>query len=302
MVFKKVVEMKYCENCGSTLKKGSKFCTSCGAEIKVTNQKDTEPIKITKSITKEANIIDFNTINKRIRIQNSQSKIVKRSRYAALFFFVLMFLPFQEWGPFTGVWAMAMISFFLGIAAVIVGYVFRSREKKLKTLISGENLLAHWELSPELQKKYIDTLYKNEMQKNKGILIAVGIIAAVVFGLFILTIDEAQFFMFLVYIGLMVLMSIFAFAMPAYYRYQNSKNDAQILIGAKYAYINGYFHNWDFLLSGIRKAHIINKPFYGLHLEYYYTDRTFTNNEALDIPAPKDFDLQELIKALKTNN
>ena len=294
--------MKYCENCGSTLKKGSKFCTSCGAEIKVTNLKEKEPKKSTKSLTKEANTIDFNTINKRIRIQNSQSKIVKRSRYAAFLFFILMFLPFLEWSPFTGAWALAFISFFLVIVAIIVGYVFRSREKKLSTLISGENLLAHWELSRELQKKYVDTLYKNEIQKNKGILIAVGIIAAVVFGLFILTIDEAQFFMFLVYIGLMVLMSIFAFAMPAYYRYQNRKNDAQILIGAKYAYINGYFHNWDFLLSGIRKVQIINKPFYGLHLQYYYTDRTFTNTEALDIPAPDDLDLQELIKALKTNN
>ncbi|MGB5462040.1 MAG: zinc-ribbon domain-containing protein, partial [Aureibaculum sp.] len=227
--------MKYCENCGSTLKKGSKFCTSCGAEIKATNLKEKEPIKSTKSITKEANTIDFNTINKRIRIQNSQSKIVKRSRYAAFLFFILMFLPFLEWSPFTGAWALAFISFFLVIVAIIVGYVFRSREKKLSTLISGEKLLAHWELSPELQKKYVDTLYQNEVQKNKGILMAVGIIAAVVFGLFILTIDEAQFFMFLVYIGLMVLMSIFAFAMPAYYRYQNRKNDAQILIGAKYA-------------------------------------------------------------------
>jgi hypothetical protein len=291
--------MKYCENCGSALKKGVKFCSSCGAEIKVANVKVIETITSTKTDTKDVYPIDFNAINKRVSIQNSQSKIVRRSRYAALFFFILMFLPFQEWGPFTGFWAMAIISFFLVIVSIIIGYVFRSRKKKLGTLISGENLLAHWELSPELQKQYVDTLYRTEIQKNKGILLLVGIIAAVVFGLFILTIDEAQFIMVLVYVGLMVLMSIFAFTMPLYYRYQNRRNDAQILIGAKYAYVNGYFHNWDFPLSGIKKASIINKPFYGLNLRYYYTDRTFTNTEELYIPAPEDFDLEDLLREIK---
>jgi len=290
--------MKYCENCGSTLKKGATFCTNCGAEIKGDNQEVIEPKKSSMPFTKDVIPVNFNAINKRISIQNSQSKIVKRSRYAAFFFFILMFLPFQEWGPFTGFWAMAIISFFLVIVSIIIGYVFRTREKKLGTLISGENLLAHWELSPELQKTYVDALYKKEIQNNIGILLWVGIIAAVVFGLFILTIDEAQFTMVLVYIGLMVLMSIFAFAMPVYYRYQNRRNDAQILIGAKYAYINGFFHNWDFPLSGIKKAAIMDKPFYGLQIDYYYTDRTFVNNESLKIPAPKDVDLEKLIDQL----
>jgi hypothetical protein len=290
--------MKYCENCGSTLKKGATFCTNCGAEIKGDNQEVIEPKKSSMPFTKDVIPVNFNAINKRISIQNSQSKIVKRSRYAAFFFFILMFLPFQEWGPFTGFWAMAIISFFLVIVSIIIGYVFRTREKKLGTLISGENLLAHWELSPELQKTYVDALYKKEIQNNIGILLWVGIIAAVVFGLFILTIDEAQFTMVLVYIGLMVLMSIFAFAMPVYYRYQNRRNDAQILIGAKYAYVNGYFHNWDFPLSGIKKAEFMDDPFYGLQIDYFYTDRTFVNNESLKIPAPKDIDLKRLIDLL----
>jgi hypothetical protein len=291
--------MKYCENCGSTLKKGATFCTNCGAEINGDNQEVIEPKKSSLPLTKDVIPVNFNAINKRISIQNSQSKIVKKSRYSALFFFILMFLPFQEWGPFTDFWAMAIISFFLVIVSIIVGYVFRSREKKLGTLISGENLLAYWELSPELQKTYVNALYKKEIQKNIGILLSVGIIAAVVFGLFILTIDEAQFTMVLVYIGLMVFMSIFAFAMPVYYRYHNRRNDAQILIGVKYAYVNGYFHNWDFPLSGIKKASIINKPFYGLKIRYYYTDRTFTNTEELNIPAPEDFDLQDVLMEIK---
>ena len=66
--------MKYCENCGSALKKGVKFCSSCGAEIKVANVKVIETITSTKTDTKDVYPIDFNAINKRVSIQNSQSK------------------------------------------------------------------------------------------------------------------------------------------------------------------------------------------------------------------------------------
>jgi len=108
--------------------------------------------------------------------------------------------------------------------------------------------------------------------------------------------------MFLALVGLLVFLSLFAFGAPLYYRYKNLKNDGEILIGAKFAYINGYFHNWDYILSGLKKATIIEKPFYGIHLVYYYTDRTFTHSEELYIPVNKDIDLERLIIDLKKSN
>ena len=108
--------------------------------------------------------------------------------------------------------------------------------------------------------------------------------------------------MFMVYIGLLVFLSFFAFGMPRYYKYQNSKNDGNILIGAKFAYINGYFHNWDFVLSGLSKVKIIDEPFYGIGLVYYYTDRTFRHSEALYIPANEGENLEGLVAVLKEKN
>ena len=105
--------------------------------------------------------------------------------------------------------------------------------------------------------------------------------------------------MFLVMIILIALIALFAFGMPKYYRAKNAKGDGNVLIGKKYAYINGYFHNWDFPLSGIKKAHLIQQPFYGIHIKYYYTDRTFTNTEELNIPAPQNVDLQDIVSKLK---
>lgn len=285
--------MKYCVKCGSPLKSGAKYCTHCGNEVPVVEENPSE-----KESAKDSTL-DFTAINNRIGLQNSQTKVARISSYLAVFFFVLMLLPFQEWSPVAGFWAVAMISLFLFISAVIVGFLFRSRGKKLQTLINGKNLLAHWRLTSSEKDNYVKALYTNELRKNKGILLVIVLLATVVFGLFIYLVEEDRLPMLFVYFGLIGLVSIFALGMPSYYRYQNKKNDGLVLLGAKYAYINGYFHNWDFPLSGIKKARIIHTPFYGLLIQYYYTDRTFRNTEELVIPAPKDIDLKQVVAQIK---
>lgn len=286
--------MKYCVKCGSPLASGARFCTHCGSEVPAVVAENRGENESAVSST-----IDFTAINGRIGLQNSQTKVARISRYLAVFCFVMMVLPFQEWSPVAGMWALAMISLFFFLAAVIVSFLFRSREKKLQTLITGQNLVAHWTLTLSEKERYVRVLYTNELRKNKGILLVIVAFSTVVFGLFILLIEEGRLPMFLVYVGLIGLLSVFALGMPAYYRYQNLKNDGLVLLGAKYAYVNGYFHNWDFPLSGIKKARPINSPFYGLLIQYYYTDRTFKNTEELLIPVPKDIDLKWVIEKIK---
>ncbi len=287
--------MIYCANCGASIDKGAKFCSHCGSEI--INKPNLSAELGTK--IKESTLA---MINNRIAIQNSESRIVKRFWYATALFFILMILPFQEWSPVAGAWALAFISFFLFLVSISLALLFRSREKKLEKLITGESLLAHWYLTPEQKKLYVNYLFKQEVGKNRIILFSISFIAIIVFSVFILVIDEGKWAMFLVLVGLILFLSLFAFGMPYYYRYKNNKADANILIGAKYAYINGFFHNWDFPLSGLSKIRIIEEPFYGINLTYYYTDRTFKHREELIIPADKGINLTQLIQQLKALN
>ncbi len=55
-----------------------------------------------------------------------------------------------------------------------------------------------------------------------------------------------------------------------------------ILIGRKFAYINGFFHNWDFPLSGIQKVKMIENHF-TVFIKVYYFDGTLKNSEELNI-------------------
>lgn len=295
--------MKYCANCGEKLNDGAKFCTNCGEKIIDDKKKDEVPKPSVKnpassqisSVAKSR----IDKINQKITLDNNQSSVVKKARYSAIFFIIIIVLAFSDLDFLPIHPAVVMISIFFLMASLITGYMFRSRENKLQNLISGEQLLAEWRLSTEQKKEYAHYLFKQKVGKNMFILFSIVSIAIVVFGIFILVIDEGKFAMFMVFIGLIVFLSFFAFGMPFYYKMKNINGNGQILIGAKYAYINGYFHNWDFPLSGLSKVKIINEPFYGINLTYYYIDLTLKHSEELIIPANKDIDLDALITKLK---
>jgi RNA polymerase subunit RPABC4/transcription elongation factor Spt4 len=279
---------KFCSNCGYKLSDEIQFCPNCGLKITIENT--------------NSKLLELDKINKRIALHNNQSSIVKKAWYAAALFFILTILPFQEWSPVTGAWALAFISFFLFLFSLVVVFMFRSREKKLETLITGEKLLANWVLSQKQKEKYVSYLFKQEIEKNKIILLSISFAAIIVWGIFILFIDEGKLAMVLILLGLLIFLSLFAFGMPYYYKIKNRKGDGHILIGTKFAYINGFFHNWDFPLSGLKKIKVIEKPFYGIELVYFYTDRTFSHSEELLIPADENIDLDVLVKTMKVQN
>ncbi len=225
--------MKYCSNYGMKLEEGVKFCQKCGTQVAPSEEQRAVPV--------ESDIRENSTP------ENS--------------------LPSMEWSLVAGFWALSMISLLFFITSLIVAWMFHARSEKLETLISGENLLAEWRLTPQQKESYINYFLKQESL-----------------------------------IGLILFLSFFAFVMPIYYRSSNRKGDGRILIGTKYAYINGYFHNWDFPLSRLSKIKIIKEPFYGIYLVYYYTDRTLEHSEELFIPADEDMDLEGLMQSMKEQN
>jgi len=296
--------MKYCTNCGKKLKEGAKFCTSCGEKIiesipekEKSKSNEPKPVSSQSSMIKSS---ELKKINRTIELKNNQTSITKKLWYAAGFFLLIIIIAFMEIIAIHP--AIVFLSFFFFLSSIVIGFMFRSREKKLQSLISGENLLAAWTLNAAQKKAYVKYLFENEKGRNMGILTIISVISVVIFGIFILVIDEGKLFMFLVLVGLIIFLSFFAFGMPRYYRYKNSKNDGNILIGAKFAYINGFFHNWDFVLSGLSKVKIIKTPFYGINLTYYYTDRTFHHSEELFIPANEGENLEVLVAVLKEKN
>ena len=287
------MKITYCTNCGEKIKETDIFCPNCG--------KKNDSTKVEKDNV-EIDLSDISSINKNLKTKNSQTKIVRNAWIAAGIFFILMLAPFFENNPLEGFWALAMISLFFLLLSLVIVYVFKGRSKKMESLINGENLIARWKLSDSEKEAFINYNYQLEKNKNRGILIIISVFMIVIFGLFIVFMEDGKLFMFLMLLGYLVFISFFALFMPFYYKLQHKKGDGKILLGSKFAYINGYFHNWDYPLSGLKKVKAIKKPFYGIKLVYYYTDRTLTNSEELTIPVSKEIDVNEIIKMLKLKN
>lgn len=243
--------------------------------------------------------IDLQKINGRLKVKNSQWKAVFISLIVSLIGVILAILTFTESSPLYQAYAVTLISVFIALAGIIVALIFRSRAKKMKSLISGEKVVASWQLTPEMKSEYANFLFQNEKAKNKVILFITSFLIVVIFGIVIILMEEGKGVMFLVMITLIAIIAAFAFIMPALYLNKNLKGDGVVLIGQKFAYINGFLHNWDFPLSGIQNAKIIDNPFHGLYIMYYYYDKTLKNSEELNIPASPDIDLGHIVSLLK---
>ena len=203
----------------------------------------------------------------------------------------------------SGIWPIAFLGISAGTASLVAIVILNKRAKKMDRLLTGENLIARWIMTDDEKKAFSDNLKVTSRSKNKAVMLVVTIFFAVITipFLFFLERDEAGGFL-LIMGSIWLIVLLFSVLMPNYYHYRNLGGDGQILIGSQYAYINGYFHNWDFLLSGIRSLKQIKEPFRGIMLKYYYTDRTWTNEHALYIPVPDSINIEELISSIRKEN
>lgn len=237
------------------------------------------------------------------KIKNKQRSTARIFNILMLVSAIFMVAPFIDGHILSGAWALAFLGIFLTITFFILTRLFARRAKKMDSLQSGEKLLAHLELSDEMQKQYAETMRSESKQKNSAIMWVIGILFILIGGAFLIFMDEDYRLGFAAIFG-SVLLVVFAASkfFPGYYYRKNMKGDKQILIGEKYAYFNGYFHNWDYPLSGLSKIKEIKKPFRGIHLAYYYTDRTWRHVHEIKFPIPPDFDPKPIISRIKLAN
>jgi len=211
--------------------------------------------------------------------------------------------PFVFGQPFAAAPAMSFLGIFLTLFFFVAAIMFARRAKKMDSLQTGEKLLAHLEMTDEMKKQYATTLRDESRVKNKAMMWIISVLFGIVIipFLFFLKTDEIGGFLLIMGSVLLIVFSASKF-FPGYYYRKNLKGDNQILIGEKYAYFNGYFHNWDYPLSGLTKVKAIKKPFHGIQLAYFYTDLTWRHTHEIKFPLPKNFDPNPIVEQLRSSN
>lgn len=238
-----------------------------------------------------------------LKLKNKHHSAVRWFLVAGLIFGIATYLPFREGNFLSGAWAAALLGFFLMISSWITAWIVGKRAKKMDRLLNGQDLIAQWTFSPEQQRAYANYMKSNALAKNNGLMGIIAILFVVITIPFLFFLENDEMGGFLGIMGsILLFVFIFSRIMPYYYYSRNIKGDGQVLIGPKYAYVNGYFHNWDFPMSGLKKLKAISKPFEGISLTYYYTDRTWRNEHTLNIPVEKGADCKSLIARIEEGN
>lgn len=236
------------------------------------------------------------------KIKNKQRTTARTFSLLTILAVVILVLPFLDGNPFTGMWALAFLGIFLSLFFFVVALLFGRRAKKMDSLQSGEKLLVHLQMTDEMKKQYATTLRDESGAKNKAVMWVVGVLFVVITIPFLFFLEKDEIGGFILIMG-SILFVVFAASkfFPVYYYRKNLKGDGQILIGEKYAYFNGYFHNWDYPLSGLSKVKAIKEPFHGIYLAYYYTDLTWRHTHEIKFPLPENFDPKPIVERLRSS-
>ena len=241
-------------------------------------------------------------INEFPNTENRQAKAARNSLIVAALSAVLMVLPFYEGNPLSDLWGISFIALCSLITCLIVALMYGKRSKKMKTLLDKSELLAGWDMDREMKEIYVAEFRREIYSRSKMLLWVISgfFVFFTVLFLFIVK-DDWPVFVGIMGSSYLVILAAGLLA-PPYYTSRNRKADGHVLVGAKYIYINGYFHNWDFPLSGLTSIKPIEKPFRGIELIYFYTVRRNVQTQDIRIPVPEVIDSEKLIAQILAEN
>ncbi len=212
-----------------------------------------------------------------------------------IFFAIVCAYTFSEENRYLSRSALIFISFFLSIAAFIIYRLFKYRAKKFIELTQGQAIY-HLVLSENEKISLANHTYNYLLHKNSSLFWVISTLSTIIFGIFIVFGEkEARVPMIMVLVLLISLLAFLAFFMPRYFRNAHLKGNGLVFIGKHSAYVNGFFHLWDFPLSRIEEAKIIKEPFSGIYIAYSYRNPHFKNYEELFIPIPKNENLRLIV-------
>lgn len=236
------------------------------------------------------------------KIENRQAKAVRNSLIVAALSAILMVLPYYEGNPLSDLWGISFIALCSLLTSLIVALMFQKRSKKMKSLLNQSMLLTAWDMDKEMKDIYVAEFRREIYSRSKMLLWVISgfFLFFIVIFLFIVKDDWP------VFLGIMgsayLVIFVAAISAPSYYTSKNKRGDGHVLVGSKYIYINGYFHNWDFPLSGLSSIEPISKPFRGIELIYFYTVLRNVQTQEIRIPIPDFIDTEKLIAQIQAEN
>ena len=202
-------------------------------------------------------------------------------------FIFMIFLPsilnmdMMKWG-----FGISFISIFLSISFIITSGIYASMARRLNSVFTDVNILAHWEYSQEEWAGYYKKEFKKQKSEKWGIFITIAVITVIVGGIFTLTHRDAWKVLVAMFVGLLLLLALVVLISTKNKYSKDRKNiHPEVYISLKGIYLAGEFHVWNFLSSKLEEVSFDEHEML-IMIDYSYLTRTGLSHTLVRIPVP----------------
>lgn len=179
-------------------------------------------------------------------ITNGQANIARGAFVAMIFFIIGIFAPVKLFGidGMKSGFALGMISLFFAIGAAVTWLVFLRRAKMLDAFLHGRDIIARWEVPPEIWSKHVAADLVEERRDKKRLFLITAVWMVVIGGGFLIKDFEAGLWVAAILLGVLAILAPLAFWYPARRARRLLMNTAPVIIGRRGAYVGGELHDW----------------------------------------------------------
>ncbi|SHH13011.1 hypothetical protein [Clostridium grantii] len=237
------------------------------------------------------------------KFKNPQKKNVYISLIiSAIGMFMMLSVNLFEIDMMDGGGALIILGIFVCISGLVVAALFNKRARVLEGMFTEEKLLVHWYYDEENWEKYNEENYLMMKERNKALLILIGVIALFV-GLVFLIVnpDDAGPAVFGVMILLVMVLAFVAFLVPKLTYNKNKKKVGEVYISSSGVFINGELHVWEGFGARFKKARYAGKEKNIIQFTYsvpiQYVRQTYSVN--VPVPRGKEMDANLVLEYFK---
>jgi hypothetical protein len=219
--------------------------------------------------------------------------------FAVLAIFLPLLLGIQG---FAGGFAISLLAFFLALNGIIVIIIYWGRANKLRRILNGEDVLAHWTYNPEEWKAYTEKEYATEKSEKKTLFVITAVLALVIgFGFFVFD-NEAGFWVLLAMVALIAILAFTAWFTAWYRHRENIQYHGEVYITGRAVYLNRQLHTWSGPGEKIESIDFIKHKGQSL-LSIIYSVWTRTGQTPvtvrIPVPAGKEAEAEAIAAGLK---
>ncbi len=175
---------------------------------------------------------------------------------------------------------------FLLISGAVVLAFYVARFMLMQRMLSGDNLLAHWQIEPTAWRGHLEQEYARQQAQKRGLFWLVIVLMVVIGAPFVFLDPEAGVWVVAVLAATALLIAFAAFLVPRLALRRITRQEGEILIAAEGLSVGGQLTVWKALGSRLVRVELTTEPSAVLEFEVGYLSRVGYDTVVVRVPVP----------------